>query len=172
MYFSFPPYLSYGIAAWHWKYQYYSSKIFILQKKAIHAINNLAHNEHIPTHTSILNVVKYLNSLISISIEFRTTSFNNYYTPILMKKNRVYFLIIKFIAILQGPTTRWVYNAWIDIKQNIVSFTMVDNVEFFTWRIKCQRIICDVLKQGTKSVFKKNIRKYWCWAPLWLFFFF
>ena len=40
------PYLSYGIEAWHGTYQTNTSKIFILQKKAICAINNLAYNEH------------------------------------------------------------------------------------------------------------------------------
>ena len=39
-------YLSYGIEAWHRKYQNNTSKIFVLQKKAIGAssINNLACN--------------------------------------------------------------------------------------------------------------------------------
>ena len=57
---------------------------------------------NMPTHTS--NVTKYSNFLISIFFKFRTIFFN-YYTPILMKKqSRVYLLIIKFIAITQGPT--------------------------------------------------------------------
>ena len=40
------PYLSYGIEAWNGTYQNNTSKIFVLQKKAIRAINNLAYNEH------------------------------------------------------------------------------------------------------------------------------
>ena len=44
------PYLSYGIEAWHGTYQNNTSKIFILQKKAILAINNLAYNEHTNAH--------------------------------------------------------------------------------------------------------------------------
>ena len=40
------PYLSYGIEAWHGTYQNNTSKIFVVQKKAIRAINNLAYNEH------------------------------------------------------------------------------------------------------------------------------
>ena len=40
------PYLSYGIEAWHGTYQNNTSKIFVLQKKAIRAINNPAYNEH------------------------------------------------------------------------------------------------------------------------------
>ena len=40
------PYLSYGIEAWHGTYQNNTSKIFVLQKKAVRAINNLAYNEH------------------------------------------------------------------------------------------------------------------------------
>ena len=40
------PYLSYGIEAWHGAYQNDTSKIFVLLKKAIHAINNIAYNEH------------------------------------------------------------------------------------------------------------------------------
>ena len=70
------------IDAWHRTYQNYTYKIFVLQKKAIRAINNLAYNE-IPTHTS--NVIISLNFLISINLKFRNTFFN-YYTPILMKK--------------------------------------------------------------------------------------
>ena len=77
------PYLSYGIEAWHGTYQNNTSKIFVLQNKAIRAINNLAYNEHIPTHTS--NAAKYSNFLISMSFKFRTM-FSKYYTQILMKK--------------------------------------------------------------------------------------
>ena len=40
------PYLSYGIEAWHGTYKNNTSKIFVLQKKAIRTINNLAYNEH------------------------------------------------------------------------------------------------------------------------------
>ena len=35
-----------GIEAWHETYQNYTYKIFVLQKKAIRAINNLAYKEH------------------------------------------------------------------------------------------------------------------------------
>ena len=57
---------------------------------------------NIPRHAS--NVTKYSNFLISVSFKFRTRFFN-YYTQILMKKqSRVYLLIIKFIAIIKGPT--------------------------------------------------------------------
>ena len=38
-------YLSYGIELLHGTYQNNASKIFVLQKKAIRAINNLAYNE-------------------------------------------------------------------------------------------------------------------------------
>ena len=108
----------------------------------------------IPTHTS--NVTKYSNFLISISFKFRTIFFS-YYTPILMKKvlSGVYLLIIKFIAIIQGPTTKWVFYAWIDLKQNIVSFTMVWYMKFFTWYILSQRIIFNVQKQCMKFLSKK-----------------
>ena len=78
------PYLSYGIEAWHGTYQNNTSKIFVLQNKGIRAINNIAYNEHIPTHTS--NVTRYSNFLINISFKFLTLFFN-YYTQILMKKS-------------------------------------------------------------------------------------
>ena len=47
------PYLSYGIEAWHGTYQNNTSKIFVLQKKAIRTIkfNNLAYNERTNSHT-------------------------------------------------------------------------------------------------------------------------
>ena len=64
------PYLSFGIEAWHGTYQNNTSKIFVLQKKARRAINNLAtmNIPLIPMHTS--NVTKYSNFLISISFKF------------------------------------------------------------------------------------------------------
>ena len=58
------PYLSYGIEAWHGTYQNNTSKIFVLQKKAIRAIKLIKHKMNIPTHTS--NIIKSLNFLISI----------------------------------------------------------------------------------------------------------
>ena len=76
------PYLSYGIGAWHGTYQNNTSKIVVLQKKAIRAINNLAYDEH---NTKMSNVTRYSNFLISTSFKFRTILFK-YYTPILMKK--------------------------------------------------------------------------------------
>ena len=115
------PYLSYIIEAWHGTYQNNTSKIFVLQKKAIHAINNLAYNEHTIVYFKCNKILKLSEQY---KLQFRTIFFK-YYTPILMKKwSRVYLLIIKFIAIIQGPTTKWVFYTWIDLKQNIVSFTM------------------------------------------------
>ena len=52
------PYLSYGIEAWHGTYQNNTSKIFILQKKAIHAINNLAYNEHTNAYFKYNKILK------------------------------------------------------------------------------------------------------------------
>ena len=56
---------------------------------------------------------------------------------------------------IQGPTTKWVFYAWINLKQNIVSFTMVWNMEFFTWYIDSQRIIFNVQEQGTEFSSRK-----------------
>ena len=42
----FQPYLNYGIEAWHATVKNHTNRIFILQKKAIRAINNLDYNEH------------------------------------------------------------------------------------------------------------------------------
>ena len=52
------PYLSNGIEAWHGTYQNNSSKIFVLQKKAIRAINNLAYNEHTNAYFKCNNILK------------------------------------------------------------------------------------------------------------------
>ena len=85
-----------------------------------------------------------------------------------MKKwSRVYLLIIKFIAIIQGPTTKWVFYAWIDLKQNIVVFTTLNSLpDIFKVNVSLQ---CSIARY---TIFIwKNIKKYWCWAPLWLFFF-
>ena len=52
------PYLSYGIEAWHGTYQNNISKIFVLQKKAIRAINNLAYNEHTNAYLKSKKILK------------------------------------------------------------------------------------------------------------------
>ena len=52
------PYLSYGIEAWHGTYQNKTSKIFVLQKKAIRAINNLAYNEHTNAYFKCNKILK------------------------------------------------------------------------------------------------------------------
>ena len=70
------PYLSYGIEAWHGTYQNNTSKIFVLQKKAIRVINNLAYNEH-------SNAYFKCNKILKLSDQ---TILSKYYTQILMKK--------------------------------------------------------------------------------------
>ena len=52
------PYLSYGIEAWHGTYQNNTSKIFVIQKKAIRAINNLAYNEHTNAYFKCNKILK------------------------------------------------------------------------------------------------------------------
>ena len=52
------PYLSYGIEAWHGTYKNNTSKIFVLQKKAIRAINNLAYNEHTNAYFKCNKILK------------------------------------------------------------------------------------------------------------------
>ena len=53
------PYLSYSIEAWHGTYQNNTSKIFVLQKKAIRAINNLAYNEHTNAYFKCNKILKH-----------------------------------------------------------------------------------------------------------------
>ena len=53
------PYLSYGIEAWHGTYQNNTSKIFVLQKKAKSAINNLAYNEHTNAYFKSNKILKF-----------------------------------------------------------------------------------------------------------------
>ena len=52
------PYLSFGIEAWHGTYQNNTSKLFVLQKKAIPAINNLAYNEHTKAYFKCNKILK------------------------------------------------------------------------------------------------------------------
>ena len=52
------PYLSYGIEAWHGTYHNNTSKIFVLQKKAMRAINNLAYNEHTNAYFKCNKILK------------------------------------------------------------------------------------------------------------------
>ena len=44
------PYSSHDIEAWHGTYENNTSKIFVLPKKTIRTINNLADNEHTNTY--------------------------------------------------------------------------------------------------------------------------
>ena len=53
-------------------YQNYTSKIFVLQTKAILEMNNLAFNEH---SNAYFKCNKINNFLMSISFKFRTTFF-------------------------------------------------------------------------------------------------
>ena len=53
-----PPYLSYGIEGWHGAYQNNTSKIFVLQKKAIRAVNNLPYNEHTNAYFKCNKILK------------------------------------------------------------------------------------------------------------------
>ena len=52
------PYLSYGVEAWHGTYQNNTSKIFVLWKKAIRAINNLAYNERTSAYFKCNKILK------------------------------------------------------------------------------------------------------------------
>ena len=52
------PYLSYDIDSWHGTDQNNTSKIFVLQKKAIRAINNLACNEHTNAYFKCNKILK------------------------------------------------------------------------------------------------------------------
>ena len=70
------PYLSYGIEAWHGTYQNNTSKIFVLQKKAIRAINNLAYNEHTQGVRSCLllehtNAYSKCNKILKLSDRYK-----------------------------------------------------------------------------------------------------
>ena len=51
-------FLSYGIEAWHGTYQNNTSKIFVLQKKAVRAIDNLACNEHTNAYFKCNKILK------------------------------------------------------------------------------------------------------------------
>ena len=52
--------------AWHRRYKkkLYLNKIFVLQKRAIHAINNLAYNEHANTFSNVIKSANFLNNVI------------------------------------------------------------------------------------------------------------
>ena len=54
------PYLSicHIVEAWQGTYQNNTSKIFVLQKKAIHAINNLAYNGHTNAYFKCNKILK------------------------------------------------------------------------------------------------------------------
>lgn len=52
------PYLSYAIEAWHSAYNNVTKKIFVLQKKAIRAVNNLEYNSHTNDFFKSMNILK------------------------------------------------------------------------------------------------------------------
>ena len=64
------PYLSYGIEGCHGTYQNNTFKIFVLQKKAIRAINNLAYNEHANAYFKCSKILKLVNSASSLELCF------------------------------------------------------------------------------------------------------
>ena len=107
---------------------------------------------NIPTHTS--NVTKYSNFLISISFKFRTM-FSKYYTPILMKKqSRVYLLIIKFIAIIQGPTTKLM--SILRVNKSKTKHCVLHN-GMITWNS-----LPDIFKVNVSfSIFKSKVRNFY-----------
>ena len=74
-------YLSYGIEAWHGTYRNYISKIFVLQKKAIRAINNLACNENTKAYFKCNKILKLSDQY---KLQVSNYIFLYYYTPILM----------------------------------------------------------------------------------------
>ena len=118
------PYLSYGIDAWHVTHQNNTSKIFVLQKKAIRAINNQAYN--INEHT---NAYFKCNKILKLSDQYKL-QVSNYIFQVLhsnIDEEIESSLLInnQIHTIIQGPKTKLVFYAWKDLKQNIVSFTMV-----------------------------------------------
>ena len=128
---------------------------------------------NIPTHTS--NVTKYSNFLISISSKF-WTMFSKYYIQILIKKyGQVYLLIIKFIAIIQGPLTNNQMNI-LRMNRSKTKHCVLHN-DMIMWNS-----LPDIFKVNVSfSMFKSKVQnfyleKYWCFAPqppvLWLYFFF
>ena len=52
------PYLIYGLEAWFGTFKNNTNKIFILQKKAIRAINGLNYNEHTNDYFKLMNILK------------------------------------------------------------------------------------------------------------------
>ena len=116
------PYLSYGIEAWHGTYQNYTSKIFVLQKKSIRAINNLAYNEH-------TNAYFKCNKILKLSDQYRL-QVSNYILKLLHsiidEEIQSSLLINNQIRSHNTRTNNQMSILdRIDLKQNIVSFTMV-----------------------------------------------
>ena len=52
------PYLTYGIEAWYGTFKNNTNKIFVLQKKAVRAINNLEYNSHTNDYFKLDNMLK------------------------------------------------------------------------------------------------------------------
>ena len=115
------PYLSYGIEAWHGAYNN-TSKIFILQKKAIRSINNLAYNEH-------TNAYFKCNKILKLSDQYKLQVSNNIFQVLhsnvdekiessLLTNNQIHSYSTRTnnqMSILRVHRSN----------QNIVSFTMV-----------------------------------------------
>ena len=76
------PYLSYGIEAWHGTYQNNTSKFFVLQKKAIRAINNLAYNEQCGTLPHVTSLP--LTAFEPLRHLFQQLIFNSTNQPIIL----------------------------------------------------------------------------------------
>ena len=90
--------------------------------KGKHAINNLAYNEHTNAYFKC-NKTLTLSDLYELQVS--NYIFQLLHSNIDEEIQPSLLLIIKFTAIIQGPTTTWVFYAWIELKQNIVAFTVL-----------------------------------------------
>ena len=75
------PYITYGIEAWHGTYKNYTNKIFVLQKKAIRAVNSLEYNEHTNDYFKFNRILKledqYKLQLSNYTFKILNTSIDN-----------------------------------------------------------------------------------------------
>ena len=115
------PCLSYGIEAWHGTYQNNTYKIFVLQKKAIRAINNLAYNEH-------TNAYFKCNKILKLSDQYNhNTRTNNQMSILRVNRSKT-----KYCVFHNGMIT---WNSLPDVFKVNISFSVFKSkVRFFIYK--------------------------------------
>ena len=145
-------------------YQNNTSKIFVLQKKAIRVINNLAYNEHTNAYFKCSKILKlsdqYKLQVSNYIFQVLYYNINEKIESSLLINNQIH------IAIIQGPTSLSILR----VNRSKTKHCVLHN-GMITWNSLpvIFKVTCPFQRSRARYeiFFWKNIRNYWWWAPLW-----